>query len=103
MPHYALGLLVDNCLSTHTQGLAVEESQRYLAVFKQLDCYSLHVNQQGLDQQTVHDLKQLFNCPLLSYTVNDCERAKMLLAWGWMLYLVITPNYLIIFLIDYFD
>ncbi|QGP52994.1 cytoplasmic glycerophosphodiester phosphodiesterase [Piscirickettsia salmonis] len=82
MPHYALGLLVDNCLSTHTQGLAVEESQRYLAIFKQLDCYSLHVNQNGLDQQCVRYLKRLFNCPLLSYTVNDCERAKMLLAWG---------------------
>ncbi|RNC78871.1 glycerophosphodiester phosphodiesterase [Piscirickettsia salmonis] len=75
LPHYALGLLVD-------QGLAVEESQWYLAVFKQLDCYSLHVNQHGLDQQCVRYLKQLFNCPLLSYTVNDCERAKMLLAWG---------------------
>ncbi|MGJ3492982.1 Glycerophosphoryl diester phosphodiesterase [Piscirickettsia salmonis] len=82
LPHYALGLLVDNCLSTHTQGLAVEESQRYLAIFKQLDCYSLHVNQNGLDQQCVRYLKRLFNCPLLSYTVNDCERAKMLLAWG---------------------
>ncbi|ODN42853.1 glycerophosphodiester phosphodiesterase family protein [Piscirickettsia litoralis] len=78
LPDYRLGLLVNIVSPERWQ----EKIDEHLAMFKRLNCFSLHVNERGLDQNQARQLKQLFACPLLSYTVNDVSRAKELLSWG---------------------
>lgn len=65
----ALGLLVDQW---------VEEA---LDMAEQLQCCSIHVNQKYLSEKIIADIKASGRL-VLSYTVNDAERARQLKSWG---------------------
>ncbi len=65
----ALGLLVDQW---------VEEA---LDMAEQLQCCSIHVNQKYLSQKIITEIKASGRL-VLSYTVNDAERARQLKDWG---------------------
>lgn len=47
----------------------------------QLGCVSLHINHKELTEERVQDVKQA-GLRMLAYTVNQPQRARMLLAWG---------------------
>jgi glycerophosphoryl diester phosphodiesterase len=53
----------------------------YLVQLAALDCVSLHCDHTGIDQASVKFFQQR-GYKMLTYTVNDPDRARKLLQWG---------------------
>jgi len=67
-----------NC---HLGLLLSEWRPDWLSLAEELNCVSVHVNEHALNKSWVKDIKAA-NKLLLSYTVNDPDRARTLLDWG---------------------
>ncbi|WP_192459506.1 glycerophosphodiester phosphodiesterase [Musicola keenii] len=64
------------------RGLLLDEwDDDWLALTKRLGCVSIHLNHKLLDDARVKQLKDA-GLHILVYTVNQPERARMLLQWG---------------------
>ena len=68
-PHCSIGLLIHDW------------DRSWKKICDELNCISMHVNQEILTHKRVQEIKQ-HNKILLSYTVNDPLRAKKLYHWG---------------------
>lgn len=63
-------------------GYIMDEWQdSWLAICRQTNCQSIHINADVLTPERVNEIKSS-DILLLSYTVNDFEKAKMLRLWG---------------------
>lgn len=63
-------------------GLLYKKLPRYwLKAADELNCQSIHLNQQFLTVAQINEIKQTGR-QVLAYTVNTSERAELLLSWG---------------------
>lgn len=76
-------LLLNQFDSPYPVGMLMHEWRRdWLTMAKQLkNCVSIHVNQAELTEKRATEIKKA-GYGLLSYTVNDKERADRLFSWG---------------------
>ncbi|EML1936709.1 MULTISPECIES: glycerophosphodiester phosphodiesterase [Providencia] len=64
------------------RGLLLDEwREDWQALITHLDCLSIHLNHELLDEKRIKQLKD-FGLYILVYTVNSPARASQLLAWG---------------------
>ncbi|MDF2690551.1 MAG: ugpQ [Gammaproteobacteria bacterium] len=76
LPNWPLAMLLEVNKWTHF----VKHRPEIKALYQDLDCTSLNINQDILTKDRVRDLD--FAKQIASYTVNKPERAKALFAWG---------------------